>query len=141
MFYQEYPKVSYIVDLAGLSWNDPANICGLFGQHAVFEQFCQVLLDYTITPMSGYNYTLLNNWVKEVLTDSGGWDADGLVCRPNNPGMIQHAQYAMTNLFNQFLINNQAYVRSVLLPMILNVKDHVLVYNMGQGSVARVECV
>lgn len=141
MTYQEYPKVSYIVDLEGFLWHDPANICGMFSKHAVFEQFCQVLMDYTISPMSGYNYALLNSWVKEVLSDGGGWDVDGLIYKPGNAGMIQHAQYAMTNLFNQFLISNQTYIGNVLLPMIINAKDHVLVYNVGVGSVARVECV
>lgn len=141
MDYQEYPKVTYLVDLEGFLWNDPANICGMFGKHAVFEQFCQVLMDYSISPMSGYNYALLNNWVDEVLSDGGAWDVDGLVCRPGNSQMIQHVQYAMTNLFNQFLISNQAYIASVLLPMIINAKDHVLVYNVGMGTVARVECV
>lgn len=145
MDYQEYPKVSYIVDLECFLWNDPFNVCGLFSKHAIFEQFCQVLMEYASAPMAGYNYAMLTNWVKELLSDGTRWDINEKVIptasHSSNTAIIHHTQYAVINLFNQFLINNQAYVGSVLLPMIINAKDYVLVYNIGMGSIARVECV
>lgn len=137
----ETPNYTYLVDLASLRWCDSTGLTMMFGQHQLFEQFCQVLLDYSMHPYQGYNYTILTQWVDDTLADYGLPDINDMVHTPVNHRLVQTLQAGICDMFNQFISQNHSYVAGWLLPLIILTKDQIVVYQLGMSSMARVVCI